>query len=83
VVHDKSSWIRKGLTLGNTVLEPGWRGYLTLELIYHGEGELIICEGDPIAQIAFEFLDAPTEQPYDGKYQNQERGPQPAREEKE
>lgn len=81
VVHDKSSWIRKGLTVGNTVIEPGWQGYLTLELIYHGEGELIVCYGDPIAQVAFEFLDAPTEQPYTGKYQNQERGPQEAIEE--
>jgi dCTP deaminase len=81
VVHDKSSWIRKGLTLGNTVIEPGWRGFLTLELIYHGKDELIVWEGDPIAQIAFEFLDEPTEQPYVGKYQNQPRGPQEAIEE--
>ena len=81
VVHDKSSWIRRGLTVGNTVIEPGWQGYLTLELMYHGEGELILRDGDPIAQIAFEFLDAPTEQPYTGKYQNQEYGPQEAREE--
>ncbi len=81
VVHDKSSWIRKGLTVGNTVIEPGWRGYLTLELIYHGEGELVIHYGDPIAQVSFEFLDAPTEQPYIGKYQDQEPGPQEARDE--
>lgn len=78
VVHDKSSWARKGLTVQNTVIEPGWRGYLTLELIYHGEGELIVCEGDPIAQIVFHQLDSPTEQPYMGKYQDQKRGPQPA-----
>ncbi len=81
VVHDKSSWIRRGLTIGNTVIEPGWSGYLTLELIYHGTEELIVCEGDPIAQISFEFLDHATEQPYDGKYQDQFRGPQPAIEE--
>lgn len=81
VVHDKSSWARKGLTVQNTVIEPGWRGFLTLELIYHGEGGLIVCDGDPIAQIVFHRLDELTEQPYDGKYQNQERGPQEAREE--
>lgn len=81
VVHDKSSWARRGLTVQNTVIEPGWSGYLTLELIYHGEGELIVCEGDPIAQIVFHQLDEYTEQPYSGKYQNQPRGPQEAREE--
>ncbi|GAF86027.1 unnamed protein product, partial [marine sediment metagenome] len=29
IVHDKSSWARKGLTVQNTVIEPGWCGYLT------------------------------------------------------
>jgi dCTP deaminase len=81
VVHDKSSWARRGLTVQNTVIEPGWRGYLTLELIYHGEDELIICYEDPIAQIVFHRLDETTDQPYSGKYQNQEYGPQEAREE--
>jgi dCTP deaminase len=70
-VADKSSWARKGLTVQNTVIEPGWRGYLTLELANHGPNRLVIPEGSPIAQIIFELLDEPTEQPYAGKYQNQ------------
>ena len=81
VVHDKSSWARKGLTVQNTVIEPGWRGFLTLELVYHGDGELIVCAGDPIAQVVFHWLDGMTEQPYRGKYQDQPRGPQEAIEE--
>jgi dCTP deaminase len=83
IVHDKSSWARKGLTVQNTVIEPGWRGYLTLELTYHGPGdrEIVIQHGDPIAQIVFHQLDEPTIFPYEGKYQDQERGPQPARDE--
>jgi len=32
VVHDKSTWARRGLSVQNTVIEPGWVGYLTLEL---------------------------------------------------
>ena len=28
-VHDKSTWARKGLAVQNTVIEPGWRGFLT------------------------------------------------------
>lgn len=80
-VHDKSSWARKGLAVQNTVIEPGWRGYLTLELTNHGRDDLFIQLGDPIAQIVFQFLDHYTVQPYEGKYQDQNPGPQPAIEE--
>lgn len=81
IVHDKSSWARKGLTVQNTVIEPGWRGYLTLELANHGPDDLVLTWHDPIAQIVFHWLDEPTCQPYEGKYQDQPRGPQKAIEE--
>lgn len=69
IVHDKSTWARRGLSVFNTVIEPGWRGFLTLELVYHGEGELIIPAGAGIAQVMFhEVKQAST---YNGKYQNQ------------
>jgi dCTP deaminase len=80
-VADKSSWARKGLTVQNTVIEPGWRGYLTLELANHGPNRLEIPAGAPIAQIIFELLDEPTEQPYTGRYQNQPPEPVAAIEE--
>ena len=83
VVHDKSSWARQGLTVQNTIIEPGWCGYLTLELTNHCDNDIVIEYGDPIAQVVFHFLDKPTEQPYAGKYQNQEAGPQLAREDKD
>jgi dCTP deaminase len=76
MVHDKSSWARRGLSLFNTVIEPGWHGFLTLELVYHGNETIRIDAGSPIAQIVFMRLSEPTEQPYKGKYQNQEAGPQ-------
>ena len=75
MVHDKSTWARRGLSLFNTVIEPGWRGYLTLELVNHNSDTLRILAGDPIAQIVFMKLDQPTESPYSGKYQNQRSGP--------
>lgn len=78
IVHDKSSWARKGLTVQNTVIEPGWKGYLTLELTNHSLKSIGVRQGDPIAQIVFHFLDRPTHQPYRGKYQDQKPGPQPA-----
>jgi dCTP deaminase len=79
IVHDKSTWARRGLCVQNTVIESGWRGWLTLELSMHAPGELEILAGDPIAQIVFHRLEAPTEQPYDGRYQDQAAGPQGAR----
>ena len=42
MVHDKSSWARRALSLFNTVIEPSWRGFLTLELVYHGMEDLVI-----------------------------------------
>jgi dCTP deaminase len=80
-VRDKSTWARLGLAVQNTYLDPGWCGYLTVELSNHSDAEIRIARNEPIAQIVFEFLDRPTEAPYHGKYQNQERGPQAARRE--
>ena len=77
IVHDKSTWARKGLSVFNTVIEPGWKGFLTLELVYHGDEELIIPAGAGIAQVVFHRTsDAML---YTGKYQNQEDAPVHAR----
>ncbi len=35
IVHDKSSLARAGVLVQNTFIDPGWRGYLTLEISYH------------------------------------------------
>jgi dCTP deaminase len=75
-IKDKSSWAREGLCVQNTVLEPGWEGWITLELSFHRNHHSVTIEsGDPIAQIIFQWLDKPTENPYTGKYQNQEGRP--------
>lgn len=78
IVHDKSTLARLGIALQNTVIEPGWHGYLTLEISNHGNETVHIPAGMPIAQIIFHSLTADTEQPYIGKYQDQQPGPQPA-----
>lgn len=82
VVHDKSSWARKGLAVQNTILEPGWKGFLTLELTNHRNQQHLVKSGTPIAQIVFHRMDALAEKPYGGKYQNQVRGAVEAIEEK-
>lgn len=73
VVHDKSTWARHGLSVFNTVIEPGWKGFLTLELVYHGQKDLLIPAGTGIAQVLFHKL--AVHAAYDGKYQNQEDKP--------
>lgn len=73
IVHDKSTWARRGLSVFNTCIEPGWRGFLTLELVYHGVIPLYIPAGAGIAQVLFHQLAQRAS--YDGKYQNQPDAP--------
>jgi dCTP deaminase len=76
VVHDKSTWARQGLSVFNTVIEPGFRGGLTLELVYHGREGLHIPAGAGIAQVIFHQTSERAA--YDGKYQGQSTEPTPA-----
>ncbi len=78
IVHDKSTWARRGIAVQNTVIEPGWNGHLTLELTNHSEDYVKIGYQDPIAQIVFHEILNPSAK-YEGKYQNQMRGPQEAK----
>lgn len=73
IVHDKSTWARRGLSVFNTVIEPGWNGFLTLELVYHGSKPLYIEAGSGIAQVVFHRTTDNAR--YEGKYQNQEDKP--------
>jgi dCTP deaminase len=69
IVHDKSSWARRGLSVFNTVIEPGWCGWLTIEIVYHGWVPLHIPAGSGIAQVIFHELSVPVA--YLGRYQDQ------------
>lgn len=73
IVHDKSTWARQGLSVFNTVIEPGWHGWLTLELVYHGSEPITIPEGAGIAQVIFHKISRPAA--YGGKYQGQDNAP--------
>jgi len=74
-VKDKSSWARQGLSCYNTLIDPGFTGYITLELTNNGPETLRISGGMPICQLKFSLLDEPTDLPYRGKYQNQPNWP--------
>jgi dCTP deaminase len=77
IVHDKSTWARRGLSVFNTVIEPGWRGFLTLELVYHGDSNLVLPAGAGIAQVVFHQTSNEAE--YEGRYQDQANRPVPAK----
>lgn len=83
-VWNKSTWARLGLDAArSTVIEPGWRGYLTLELVWtplRGDirPSMPIERGTPIAQVMFEWVGRAT-RGYGGKYQDQAAEPVAAR----
>lgn len=70
-VKDKSTNARIFVLVQNTIVEPGWYGYLMVELTRLLPWPVRLRKGTPIAQILFKRLDEPTELPYDGKYQGQ------------
>lgn len=78
VVFGKSSWGRMGLMIHVTagLLDPGFNGQVTLELVNLSHDAIILKEGDPIAQVVFQRLDHEADKPYGSKglnshYQNQ------------
>ena len=84
-LEGKSSLGRLGLLIHSTAgyVDPGWDGYLTLELSNVANLPITIYPGMKIGQISFFRLSSPAEVPYGaegsrGKYQGQ-RGPTPSR----
>lgn len=77
VVHDKSTWIRRGVKVGNSLVQPGWRGHLTLEVFNHSWLFRVVRRGDTLAQVVYHEVAG--SRPYAGRYQDQPRGPVRAR----
>ena len=82
-LEGKSSLGRLGLLIHSTAgyVDPGWDGYLTLELSNVANLPITLYPGMKIGQISFFKLTSPAETPYGSagnKYQGQ-RGPTPSR----
>lgn len=80
LVHGRSSLGRLGLFVHNAgYCDPGWRGYLVLELFNASPSALRLKPGMRICQIEFNYLTTPADSPYGTgahvKYQDQ-RGAQ-------
>ena len=78
LVKDKSTYARIGIAVQNTVIEAGWKGYLTLEITNHSKYKVALHPNTGIAQVIF-FKGENCENPYPktGKYQNQQSEPTP------
>lgn len=69
-VENKSTWARHGVDASMTTnVEPGWNGYLTIELRYAKAWPLHIPAGAGIATMIFEEVQHPAQ--YTGRYQDQ------------
>lgn len=73
----KSTYARAGLIINITPLEPGWSGWLTLELFNTTMNPLRVYIGEGICQIQFHKITRPlvTYDERGGKYLNQSESP--------
>lgn len=69
-LHIRSSLAREGMTGSFAIVDPGFRGQLTLNLHNAGEKEITIRKGEPIVQIVFHKLGSTARKGYSGVYQN-------------
>jgi dCTP deaminase len=68
-VVGRSSWGRVGLLVATAVMvQPGYRGTLTLELVNHGDGPIALYPGSRIAQLAIRPVIDASDDLYAGKY---------------
>lgn len=64
-VLGRSSWGRVGLLVATAVMvQPGYTGTLTLELVNEGESPIALYPGLRVAQLAVHSLDTPTAHGY-------------------
>ena len=69
-LHIRSSLAREGIIGSFAVVDPGFRGQLTLNLHNVGEKEVTLKEGERIVQIVFHSLGGAAKKGYNGSYQN-------------
>ena len=69
-LHIRSSLAREGVIGSFAVVDPGFRGQLTLNLHNVSEKEVTLREGERIVQIVFHALGGVARKGYSGSYQN-------------
>lgn len=69
-LHIRSSLARSGVFGSLALVDPGFRGQLTISLYNSGTAPITMGKGDKFVQIVFHRLSTKTQRPYRGRYQN-------------
>ncbi len=69
-IYMRSSLAREGLIGSFALIDPGFKGNLTISLFNSSNKEVKLRAGERVVQVAFFKLGKPTLRPYSGKYQN-------------
>ena len=66
----RSSFGRKGVTLGAGYIDPGFRGNLTLCMVNNGPEDITVTKGMRVVQMLIHAVEGKVESAYNGQYQD-------------
>ena len=69
-LHIRSSLARVGIIASLALVDPGFRGQLTISLYNGGPEQFVMRGGDRFVQIVLHQLDTRTQRSYRGRYQD-------------
>jgi dCTP deaminase len=69
ILHLRSSFAREGLLASLAIVDPGFRGQLTVSLTNLSKQPVKIAKGEPFLQLTFIKLSSRAKRPYHGHYQ--------------
>jgi dCTP deaminase len=70
ILHLRSTFAREGVIASLALIDPGYRGQLTISLYNAGERPVIIEEAERFIQLTLFRLGKPAKRSYTGQYQN-------------
>lgn len=69
-LHVRSSVARGGIVASLALVDPGFRGQLTISLYNAGKDAFQMSKGDKFVQMVLHMLNTKARRPYRGKYQD-------------
>ena len=70
LVNLRSTWARTGIYIPSTVVDAGFEGQLTIEVI-GSEFPVVLYPGDRFLHLVLVKLETPSQRPYSGEYKGQ------------
>ena len=69
-LHIRSSLARAGIIASLALVDPGFRGQLTIMLYNSASADFIMTRGERFVQLVIHILGTKTRRPYQGRYQD-------------